>query len=69
VLGKRLVKRCEISDWGWYQAAQAAHRCWRAGGKVFVSVKNNDKPRAIEVARALALMGFAVVATKARPRP
>jgi carbamoyl-phosphate synthase large subunit len=33
-------------------------------GKVFVSVKNNDKPRAIEVARALAGMGFVVVATK-----
>nr|MDP2192386.1 carbamoyl-phosphate synthase large subunit [Rhodoferax sp.] len=33
-------------------------------GKVFISVKNNDKPRAIEVARALAVMGFAVLATK-----
>ncbi len=33
-------------------------------GKVFISVKNNDKPRAIEVARALAAMGFAVLATK-----
>jgi len=33
-------------------------------GKVFVSVKNNDKPRAIEVARALVAMGFHVIATK-----
>jgi carbamoyl-phosphate synthase large subunit len=33
-------------------------------GKVFISVKNNDKPRAIEVARALAVMGFTVSATK-----
>jgi carbamoyl-phosphate synthase large subunit len=33
-------------------------------GKVFISVKNNDKPRAIEVARALAGMGFALLATK-----
>ena len=32
--------------------------------KVFVSVKNNDKARAIEVARALVAMGFVVVATK-----
>ncbi len=33
-------------------------------GKVFISVKNNDKPRAIEVARALAAMNFVVLATK-----
>jgi carbamoyl-phosphate synthase large subunit len=32
--------------------------------KVFLSVKNNDKPRAIEVARQLADMGFDLVATK-----
>ena len=35
-----------------------------AAGKVFVSVKNGDKPRAIEVARALSEMGFLLVATK-----
>jgi carbamoyl-phosphate synthase large subunit len=35
-----------------------------ASGKVFVSVKNGDKPRAIEVARALSEMGFLLVATK-----
>ena len=33
-------------------------------GKVFLTVKNNDKPRAIEVARALAAMKFDIVATK-----
>jgi carbamoyl-phosphate synthase large subunit len=33
-------------------------------GKVFISVKNNDKPRAIEVARALADMNFTMLATK-----
>ncbi len=33
-------------------------------GKVFISVKNNDKPRAIEVARDLADMGFIVTASK-----
>jgi carbamoyl-phosphate synthase large subunit len=33
-------------------------------GKVFLSVKNNDKQRAIEVARSLVAMNFAVVATK-----
>jgi carbamoyl-phosphate synthase large subunit len=35
-----------------------------SSGKVFVSAKNNDKPRAIEVARALSAMGFEVLATK-----
>jgi carbamoyl-phosphate synthase large subunit len=33
-------------------------------GKVFLTVKNNDKPRAVEVARQLAAMGFEIVATK-----
>ena len=33
-------------------------------GKVFLSVKNSDKPRAVEVARALVERGFTVVATK-----
>jgi carbamoyl-phosphate synthase large subunit len=33
-------------------------------GKVFISVKNNDKARAIEVARQLVAQGFALIATK-----
>ncbi len=33
-------------------------------GKVFLTVKNNDKPRAVEVARALRALKFDVVATK-----
>jgi carbamoyl-phosphate synthase large subunit len=33
-------------------------------GKVFISVKNNDKARAIEVARQLVAQGFELVATK-----
>jgi carbamoyl-phosphate synthase large subunit len=33
-------------------------------GRVFMTVKNNDKPRAVEVARALAAMKFDIVATK-----
>jgi carbamoyl-phosphate synthase large subunit len=36
----------------------------RATGKVFISVKNNDKPRAIEVARQLSALGFELIATK-----
>ena len=33
-------------------------------GKVFLTVKNNDKPRAVEVARALAALKFELLATK-----
>jgi len=33
-------------------------------GKVFLSVKQSDKPRAVEVARSLISQGFSVVATK-----
>jgi carbamoyl-phosphate synthase large subunit len=33
-------------------------------GKVFISVKNNDKVRVIQVARQLAAQGFALIATK-----
>jgi carbamoyl-phosphate synthase large subunit len=35
-----------------------------SSGKVFISVKNNDKVRAIEVARQLVAQGFELVATK-----
>ncbi len=34
------------------------------GGRVFISVKQSDKPRAIEVARSLAALGFELLATK-----
>ncbi len=33
-------------------------------GKVFLSVKSSDKPRAVEIARDLVSIGFSVVATK-----
>ena len=33
-------------------------------GKVFISVKNNDKSRAVEVARGLSALGFRLIATK-----
>ena len=35
-----------------------------ARGRVFISVKNSDKPRAIEIARILADLGFTLVATR-----
>ncbi|MEP6969873.1 MAG: carbamoyl-phosphate synthase large subunit, partial [Betaproteobacteria bacterium] len=33
-------------------------------GKAFISVKQNDKPRAVEIARGLHAMGFELIATK-----
>ncbi|MDE2606044.1 MAG: carbamoyl-phosphate synthase large subunit [Burkholderiales bacterium] len=36
----------------------------RSTGKVFLTVKNSDKPRAVEVARRLQAMGFPLIATK-----
>jgi carbamoyl-phosphate synthase large subunit len=33
-------------------------------GKVFLTVQNNDKPRAVEIARELVAMGFDLVATR-----
>jgi len=35
-----------------------------SSGKVFLTVKNGDKPRAVEVARQLVALGFELVATK-----
>lgn len=34
------------------------------GGKVFLSIKDSDKPRAVEVARKLVKLGFSIVATR-----
>jgi carbamoyl-phosphate synthase large subunit len=36
----------------------------KATGKVFLTVKNSDKPRTVEVARQLHEMGFPLIATK-----
>ncbi len=36
----------------------------KAPGKVFISVKNSDKPKAVEVARGLFAMGFGLAATR-----
>ena len=34
------------------------------GGKVFLSIKDSDKPRAVEVAKKLVNLGFSIVATR-----
>ena len=39
-------------------------RATDAVNKVFITVKNNDKARAVDIARALVAMNFVVVATK-----
>jgi carbamoyl-phosphate synthase large subunit len=36
----------------------------KPSGKVFLTVKNTDKPRAVEIARQLAAQGFSIIATK-----
>jgi carbamoyl-phosphate synthase large subunit len=36
----------------------------KSSGKVFLTVKNSDKPRTVEVARQLHAMGFPLIATK-----
>jgi carbamoyl-phosphate synthase large subunit len=35
-----------------------------SGGKVFISVRNSDKPKVVEIARTLAKLGFALLATR-----
>ena len=35
-----------------------------SSGKVFISVRDGDKPRAVEIGRALDALGFALVATR-----
>jgi carbamoyl-phosphate synthase large subunit len=35
-----------------------------SGGKVFISVRNSDKPKVIEIARALAALGCTLLATR-----
>jgi carbamoyl-phosphate synthase large subunit len=42
----------------------AGTRLPTSGRKVFLTVKNGDKPRAVEVARQLVAMGFELVATR-----
>ena len=35
-----------------------------ASGKVFISVRNSDKPKVVEIARTLAQLGFQLLATR-----
>jgi carbamoyl-phosphate synthase large subunit len=35
-----------------------------SGGRVFISVRNSDKPKVVEIARALALLGCTLLATR-----
>jgi carbamoyl-phosphate synthase large subunit len=44
--------------------SQSRQLIGHTSGKVFLTVKNGDKPRAVEVARQLHALGFELVATK-----
>ena len=35
-----------------------------SGGKVFISVRNSDKPKVVEIARTLAALGCTLLATR-----
>ncbi len=35
-----------------------------AGGKAFISVRNSDKPKVVEIARTLVSLGFTLLATR-----
>ncbi len=52
----------------YYKAQEAAGNSLPLKGCVFVSVKDRDKPRIVEVARKLKELGFKVVATKGTAR-
>jgi carbamoyl-phosphate synthase large subunit len=45
------------------KSQMAAQPALPAGGDVFVSVKDGDKPRAVNLARRLSALGFGIVAT------
>ena len=55
--GEAFVK----SQWG---AGSSLHRPTDAVNKVFMTVKNGDKPRAVAVAKSLVDMGFRLIATR-----
>jgi carbamoyl-phosphate synthase large subunit len=53
------------ADWGeaYAKSQMAAQPALPAKGKVFISVRDSDKPRAVAVARELAALGFELCAT------
>ncbi len=70
LLGPEMLSTGEVmgisDDFGiaYAKSQIAAGNTLPTGGNVFFSVKDSDKPRAVEVARKLHAMGFKILATK-----
>ncbi|MBI1987227.1 MAG: carbamoyl-phosphate synthase large subunit [Nitrospinae bacterium] len=70
LLGPEMKSTGEVMgiDWGFGQAFAKSQLCTDGGlpqgGIVFISVKDEDKPAAVEIARQLVALGFEIVATR-----
>jgi carbamoyl-phosphate synthase large subunit len=70
ILGPEMKSTGEVMGVGasfgeaFVKSQMAAGEKLPATGKVFVSVRDDDKPRTVEIARALARLGFTLVATR-----
>ena len=70
ILGPEMKSTGEVMGVGasfgeaFVKSQMAAGEKLPASGKVFVSVRDPDKPRTIDIARALARLGFTLVATR-----
>ncbi len=74
ILGPEMKSTGEVMGIGWsfaeaYAKSQlAAGVRLPSGGKAFISVRDADKPKAVEVARELVALGFKVLATRGTAR-
>ncbi len=70
ILGPEMKSTGEVMGVGetfgvaFVKSQMAAGEKLPASGKVFISVRDGDKPRAVEIGRALAALGFTLVATR-----
>ncbi len=70
ILGPEMKSTGEVMGVGetfgeaFVKSQMAAGEKLPASGKVFISVRDGDKPRAVEIGRALDALGFALVATR-----
>ena len=70
ILGPEMKSTGEVMGVGasfgeaFVKSQMAAGEKLPAAGKVFISVRDADKPRTVEIARALAKLGFTLVATR-----
>ena len=70
ILGPEMKSTGEVMGVGetfgeaFVKSQMAAGEKLPAAGRVFISVRDGDKPRAVEIGRALAVLGFTLVATR-----